>query len=142
VIAYFDTSAVLPLVVDEPGTDLCNRVWTDATRVVSVRLLYPEARAALAKAARMGRLPRAQLTRAVAELDSLIDEVDLIEITPELAHAAGELAQEHRLRGYDAVHLAAARSIADHDLVLVTGDNELAVAARALGITVAITTAH
>jgi predicted nucleic acid-binding protein len=141
VIAYFDTSAVLPLVVKEPSTGLCNRIWTDATRVVSVRLLYPEARAALAKAERMGRLSRAQLTAAVASLDTLIDEVDVIEVTAELAHAAGELAQEQGLRGYDAVHLAAASSIADDDLVLVTGDNGLAVAATALGITVAITTA-
>jgi predicted nucleic acid-binding protein len=141
VIAYFDTSAVLPLVVDEPSSGLCNRVWSEATRVVSVRLLYPEARAALAKAERMGRLSRAQLTAAVAELDTLVDEVDVIEVTAELAHAAGELAQAHGLRGYDAVHLAAARSIADDDLVIVTGDDELAVAAQALGITVAMTTA-
>ena len=79
------------------------------------------------------------LVAAVAELDSIIAEVDLIEVTDELARAAGELAQEHALRGYEAVHLAAARSAADEELVLVTGDADLAAAARALGITVALT---
>ncbi len=90
-IADFDTSALLPLVVSEASTDVCNRIWR-STRVVSVRLLYPEARAALARAERMGRLSRSQLVAAVAELESILAEVDLIEVTDELARAAGELA--------------------------------------------------
>ncbi|MGD9705167.1 MAG: type II toxin-antitoxin system VapC family toxin [Acidimicrobiia bacterium] len=140
-IAYFDTSAVIPLIVAEPSSSTCNRVWNDASRVVSVRLLYPEARAALAKAQRMGRLTGPQLVAAVAELESIITEVDHIEVTAELAHAAGELAHRHGLRGYDAVHLAAAAAAADSDLVLATGDADLAVSATSLGIAVAITNA-
>jgi uncharacterized protein len=136
VIAYFDTSAVVPLVVNEASTAVCNRIWNESARVVSVRLLYPEARAALARARRMGRLTRSQLTAAVIELDSIIDEIDLVEITAELAHTAGELAQQHGLRGYDAVHLAAAHSIVDNDLVLVAGDTDLIAAAQSIGITV------
>lgn len=139
-IAYFDTSAIVPLVIDEASTELCNRIWTESTRVVSVRLLYPEASAALAMAERMGRLTRAQLTAAVNELDSIMTQIDLIEVTSDLAQSAGDLAREHGLRGYDAVHLAAARSVADGELVLVTGDAALAAAARSLGITVTVTT--
>ena len=138
-IAYFDTSAIVPLVIHETSTDVCNRVWTESTRVVSVRLLYPEARSALAKAERMSRLTRTQLTAAVAELDAILAEIDLIEVTADLAHSAGELAQEHGLRGYDAVHLAAAQCIADDDVVLVTGDLDLAAAARRLGIIASVT---
>ncbi|CAN5819560.1 hypothetical protein BH18ACT2_BH18ACT2_20760 [soil metagenome] len=37
-IAYFDTSAIVPLLIDEPGTALAARTWTIADRVVSVRL--------------------------------------------------------------------------------------------------------
>ena len=137
-IAYFDTSAIVPLVVDEATTETCNRLWTESTRVVSVRLLYPEARAALARAGRMGRLTRSQLNAAVLELDSLIEEVDVIELSPDIARSAGELAQQHGLRGYDAVHLAAALAVADDDLVLVTGDVQLAAAAQAAGIAVSV----
>jgi uncharacterized protein len=136
VIAYFDTSAIIPLVIHEPTTDVCNRVWTESTRVVSVLLLYPEARAALAKAERMRRITRSQLSAAVVELDSIVAEIDLIEVTADLARSAGEVAQEHALRGYDAVHLTAARSVANDELVLATGDTDLASAATALGITV------
>lgn len=135
-IAYFDTSSVVPLIVEEASTALCNRVWTEASRVVCARLLYPEARAALARAGRMGRLDGTQLRDAVVELDSIVTQVDHVEVTAQLAQHAGELAEAHGLRGYDAVHLAAAAAVADRDLVLVTGDSELAAAARSVGVAV------
>jgi len=137
VIAYFDTSAVVPLIINEPSTELCVRLWNESSRAVSVRLLYPEARAAFAKAHRMGRITTAQLARAVADLDSIIAEVDHVEVTADLALEAGDLAQSHGLRGYDAVHLAAANAVADRDLVVVTGDVALAAAAEAVGLSVA-----
>jgi predicted nucleic acid-binding protein len=89
VIAYFDTSAIVPLVVDEPTTAASNRLWTESTRVVGSRLIYPEARAALARAERRRRLTENQLHAVVAELNSLVDEVDVIELSPEIARSAG-----------------------------------------------------
>jgi predicted nucleic acid-binding protein len=138
VIAYFDTSAVIPLIVVEPSSNRCNQVWNEASRVVSVRLLYPEARAALARAERMGRITRAQRVAAVAELESIITEIDHIEVTAELAHAAGELVQQHGLRGYVAAHLAVAVAADDIDLILATGDAHLAASATSLGFAVAV----
>ncbi len=138
-IAYFDTSAVIPLIIDEPSSGIFTRVWNDADRSASVRLLYPEARATLAKARRMGRITGPQLTAAIDELDAIITEIDHIEITARLAQAAGELAHAHGLRGYDAVHLAAAAAAAHTDFVVATGDADLAAAARSLGIAVAFT---
>ena len=55
-IAYFDTSALLPLLIDEPGSERAGRLWDEADHVVSVRLIYVEARAALAQARRLERL--------------------------------------------------------------------------------------
>ncbi len=138
-IAYFDTSAVIPLLIGEPSSATCARVWNEAARSISVRLLYPEARAALARAERMGRITKRQHESAVAELEAIITEIDYVEITPELARHAGDIAHAHHLRGYDAVHLAAAMSALDAELVLVTGDNDLAAAARSLGLAVALT---
>ena len=138
-IADFDTSAIVPLIVDEPTTETCNRLWNEATRVVCVRLIYPESRAALARAERLGRLTPLQLREAVAERESIIDEIDLVEIGPDLARDAGDLAEHFGLRGYDAVHLAAALAVNDDDVVLVTGDRELATAARAAGLATTLT---
>jgi len=44
VIADFDTSALVPLIIDEPSTERCQRLRNESTRIVNVRLLYPEAR--------------------------------------------------------------------------------------------------
>lgn len=136
-IAYFDTSAVVPLLVQEPTTEQCTRLWDEATRVLTVRLTYPEARAALASAHRAGRLTQPQLTAAVSELAELLDQADVVELDAGLARTAGDLAQRHALRGYDAVHLAAALAAADDELVLVTGDADLASAAAVAGLAVA-----
>jgi len=46
-----------------------------------------------------------------------------------LAQAAGELAERHALRGYDAVHLASAIAIKDSNLVMATWDRDLGAAA-------------
>jgi uncharacterized protein len=53
-----------------------------------------------------------------------------------LARTAGELAERHALRGYDAVHLACATAIDDPELVIATWDRDLTSAAIARSQTV------
>ena len=136
-IAYFDTSAVVPLIVVEAGSARAASLWDGADRVVSARLLYPEGRAVLAQAHRLGRLTARQHRGAVTELDSRYEELDLVDIDDVLARRAGDLAEAHGLRGYDAVHLAAADRVRDPDLVVVAGDGALLEAATSEGMTVA-----
>lgn len=133
-IAYFDTSAVVPLLVAEPGSARAAKLWDEADRAVSVRLVYPEGRAALAQAHRLGRLTARQLRAAVRELETKYQELNIVELDEVLARRAGHLAELHRLRGYDAVHLAAADRVRDADLVVVAGDRPLLTAAAAEGI--------
>lgn len=136
-IAYFDTSAVVPLLVAEAGSARSSLLWDGADRVVSVRLVYPECRAALAQAHRLGRVTTRQLRVAVTEFDSRYEELDLIDIDDSLARRAGDLAESHGLRGYNAVHLAAADRVLDPDLVVVAGDGALLDAATSEGMTIA-----
>ncbi|MCA1703791.1 MAG: type II toxin-antitoxin system VapC family toxin [Actinobacteria bacterium] len=133
-IAYFDTSAVLPLAVAEAGSARAATLWDGADRAVSVRLVYPEGRAALAQAQRLGRLTVRQLRAAVREFEARYQELDLVELDDVLARRAGHLAELHGLRGYDAVHLAAADRVRDLDLVVVAWDRALLTAAAAEGI--------
>ena len=137
--AYFDTSALVPLLIDEPGTDAAGAVWDEAERVVTVRLAYAEARAALAQAARLGRITSGHHDRSASALDNLLDQVELVEVDDALVRAAGALAQQHSLRAYDAVHLAAALTVSDPRLVLVAGDLALLGAATAEGVATAPT---
>lgn len=137
-IAYFDTSCLVPMLVAEPISTACLRLWAAAERVVSVPLLYVEGRAALARAHRLGRVDTRQLAAAVNGLEALVGEVDMIGVTLDLSRMAGELAQVHALRGYDAVHLAAATVRLDPELVFVTADQSLAAAATASGLAVSV----
>ncbi|MET0921118.1 MAG: type II toxin-antitoxin system VapC family toxin [Acidimicrobiia bacterium] len=133
-IAYFDTSAVVPLLVAEQGSSAAHAAWNAATRVASVRLVYPESRAALAQAHRSRRITTRQLRRAVDVLELICAQLDVVEVDDDLAHHAGELAEAHGLRGYDAVHLAAADRMRDAELVMVAGDRALLDATQRLGI--------
>lgn len=138
-IAYFDTSALVPLVVEEPASDRCAEHWSTADRLVSVRIVVVEARAALAQANRTKRLTQRALRTAVDALDELLTQMDLVDLDDDLANRAAELAETQALRAYDAVHLAAALTVADDDLVLVTGDRAMASAAVAVGMAAATT---
>lgn len=72
-------------------------------------------------------------------LGDLYEQLDMIGVDDALVRRAGAMAQQHALRGYDAVHLAAAERVADETTVLLSGDRELGNAARALGLVVADT---
>lgn len=138
-IAYFDTSAVVPLLVQEAGSERANLLWNEADRIASVRLVYAEGRAALAMAARLGRIDQIALRLAVDELDRLYQQMDHIEVTDTLIWRAGVLAEDYSLRGYDAVHLAAAEVLRAESLVFVAGDDLFCKAAEILGLAVAHT---
>lgn len=136
-ICYFDTSALVPLLIDEPTTVDVRRLWDDSDRVATVRIAVVETAAALAQAARAGRLSQAQHSAAKQSASYLFDRTDLVEIDEPLGHNAARLAELHALRGYDAVHLAAAMMILDRHLVFVAGDQSLLRAAKSAGLTTA-----
>lgn len=137
-IVYFDTSALIPLFTDEPGSEVANFLWDEADRKVSARVVYVEARAALATAERQHRFETGTYPEVLASFEEAHDEIDLLEITDELMRSAGELAERHALRGFDATHLAAAIAAADDDLVLAAGDRALIAAAENVGLQVAV----
>jgi uncharacterized protein len=131
-IVYFDTSAIVPIVVEEPASRPASRLWDDADRLVSSRLSYVETRAALAMARRLHRIADSALQEAVEAFEAVYLQLDIVEVTEQLVREAGEMAQRFGLRGYDAVHLASAQTVADPNLVLAAGDANLLSAARAL----------
>jgi uncharacterized protein len=108
-------------------------LWDRADLLVSSQLVYPEARAALAAAARAGRIDESTHASAVAALEDLYAELRIIAIDELLARQAGDLTSQHALRGYDAVHLACALNVEGDDVLLATWDNDLNSAARATG---------
>lgn len=134
-ITYVDTSTLIKLIVDEPGSDVAEEIWTTADALVGVTLVEVEARAALGAAHRAGRLTAAEHRRTFKILRELLDQLDTVGVTAELVSVACDLADAHGLRGYDAVHLAAARLVQSD--ILTSADTDLCNAAEREGIHVA-----
>jgi len=135
VITYVDTSTLIKLIVDEAGPERAELIWQSADSIASVSLVVLEARAAIAAAARGNRLSAVQLHVAKTELASFVEDLHLVEVTEELIDSAAQLAETESLRGYDAVHLAAAIFLGA--AVLASADQALCEAAERRGLHIA-----
>lgn len=133
-IIYLDTSAVVPMLIEEPSTSSCRQVWEAADDAVTSRLTYVETAAALAQATRLGRLTPAQHRASLDLLKALWAQCEVLDLDQALAVTAANLAHDHGLRGYDAVHCAAGVRLRDDDLVAVSGDHTLLTAWSVLGV--------
>jgi predicted nucleic acid-binding protein len=105
-ILYLDTSSLVKLYVDEPGSGEVRRLTEQADVVAASVVAYPEARAALARRWRERSLTAAAHRRAKAAFEADWPTVLALDVSSPLAKSAGDLAERHRLRGFDALHLA------------------------------------
>ncbi len=107
-ILYLDTSSLVKLYIDEEHSDLVH-AWANRAEVLSTsRVGYPEAVAAVARRWREGDLDDEAfhaIRQALADQWPAFSSVDLNE------QAAADLAARHFLRGFDAIHLAAALEV-------------------------------
>lgn len=107
-ILYLDTSALVKLYAEEEGTGTVERAVGEAESVATSVVAYAEARAAFARKVREGVFSRENRDDAVEALDGDWVILERSEVTENLVIDAGDLAEEHALRGFDAVHLASA----------------------------------
>ena len=136
-LVYFDSSALVKLVLDETGSDIAATLWNACDAALSSRLAYPEVCAALAAAGRYHDLTESETTTALTEWDEFWASIRPVELTPTVEHNAGHLTRKHRLRGADAVHLASALTLGDADLTMAAWDRRLHAGAGAAGLAVA-----
>lgn len=124
---------MVKLVVEEVGSDEAAALWDGADAVLSSRVAYSEVRAALAAAHRGGRLSRRQLAGAKRLWSGLWDALRVVELSPELGQLSGDLAEEHALSGFDAIHLASALLLSADELIVATWDSRLHAAVGGTG---------
>jgi len=136
-LIYFDSSALVKLLADEPGSDLAAELWDGCDAAMASRLAYPEVRAALAASARNHDISDAELEAAERDWDDYWAATRPVELTAAVERHAGHLARAHALRGADAVHLASALAIGDPELIVAVWDRRLHAGARAAGCRVA-----
>ncbi|MEA2009451.1 MAG: type II toxin-antitoxin system VapC family toxin [Actinomycetota bacterium] len=136
-VCYFDSSALVKMLLDESESDLARSLWSGADLVLTSVVAYAEVRAALAMASRLERLTESDHVRAKAYWERMWESISTVEATRDVVERAGSLAERHQLRGFDAVHLASASVVASTLLIVATWDEQLSDAAAAMGYSVA-----
>ena len=138
-ILYLDTSALIKRYIDETGSEE-SRTWIKVSQTKATSLITrAEMAAGLTRLLRMNVLTRADYSRAIQEFRTDWIDYRRLAMTEQLVARAARLACEFGLRGYDAVHLAAALTWQENlnfTVTLATFDKELADAARQSGLTV------
>jgi uncharacterized protein len=143
---YMDTSALVKRYAAEVGTAWATSliVARPIAAVFTVRLTGPETIAALERKVRTGEASRREMDRAITRFESDWRwRFELIEAGPDLTDHAMRLVRRYPLRGYDAVHLAAALTADDvyrrrtgTRVTLISADRDQLQAAQAEGVLV------
>ena len=136
-IVYADTSALVKLFVSEENSDATRDMLWGAQLLGTGLLTRAELGSALARGAQRGYLSAEKALEARRRLEVVWGSWVHIVMDEALVRRAEQLAWEYGLRGYDAVHLAAAKGWHEeigHGVVLATFDRELWKAAELAGL--------
>ena len=134
---YLDTSALVKLHIDEEGRLGVRRAVADAETTATTAVAYVEARAAFVRRRHEGVLSVKDYARITTDLDADWQRYLVVTITDRLIRESARLAEIHRLRAYDAVHLASATGIRARlaePVVFACFDRRLGRAARREGL--------
>lgn len=136
---YWDSSALVPLLVAEPATPHRESVLREDAGVVTWWGSLVECASALHRLERERRLWGSDFLRSMGRLEVLANAWREVEPSGRVRRRARRLLGVHPLRSADALQLAAALVVADDDprsLSFVSGDARLAQAARREGFAV------
>ncbi|MBI4588220.1 MAG: type II toxin-antitoxin system VapC family toxin [Candidatus Rokubacteria bacterium] len=108
---YLDTSALVKLYVDEEGSPMIRSAIEQAGLIATSAIAYIEARAAFARRRHEGGLSAGDYRRIIRDLDADWSHCLIVEVTDPLIREGARLVEAHRLRAYDAIHLASAVTV-------------------------------
>lgn len=120
---------------DEAAT--VSALLSDSRDSATSRFTFVECVAAVSRARREGRIGRKEEGAAGRSFEKLWAAMTIVEVGPDIALAAADLARKHPLRAADALHLASAVAISSSQdpTVFVCWDTRLREAVRAVGLT-------
>ena len=111
---YLDTSALLKLYVDEQESEFVRQAAEGARFIATSVLAYVEARAALVRRRHQGDLSPIDYRRLVRDFEADWSRYLTVEVSASILRESARLSEVHRLRAYDAIHLASASTVHGH----------------------------
>jgi predicted nucleic acid-binding protein len=110
-VVYLDTSSLVKLYVrEEDSPKVADLVRTSKATATSL-IAYTEARAAFARRFREKAFTSGEYEHLVSAFDKDWDNYLIVRVTRKLVRFAGELAEKHGLRAFDAIHLSSALTL-------------------------------
>ena len=103
---YLDTSSLIKLYIEEPGSDEVRQDLGQADTAATSTVSYAEARATFARLRRDRKLTPAMFQMVKRDFDADWSKLAIIEPTVSVCRTAGALAERYRLRGCDSIQLA------------------------------------
>jgi predicted nucleic acid-binding protein len=135
-VKFWDSSAVVPLLVPEVMSGSMQRLYEDDPVMAAWWATEIECTSAIARRQRLGPLPENVATEGFVRLKALREGWHEVEPGEELRESAKRLLRVHDLRTADALQLAAAVYVAEarpSTLEFVSLDDRLLAAARREG---------
>ncbi len=143
---YLDTSALVKRYVDETGSSWLQTTLETPPRpsIILVQLAIVEMTSALMRRVREGAVSAPEYTQIQnAFLSDCLGHYELVAVVDDIINKANRLLEEHPLRAYDAIHLAAAvvsnQALVARDLpplLFLSADDRLNQAASVEGLAV------
>ena len=110
-VLYLDTSSLVKLYVEEKdSSQIANLVGASNVTATSL-VAYAEARAGFARRFRERAFTANEYRLLLSSLNEDWGNYLILKVTNELVRRAGDLAEKHALRGFDAIHLSSAVSL-------------------------------
>jgi predicted nucleic acid-binding protein len=113
---YLDTSSLIKLYIDEPGSDEVRQDLSEASAGATSLVTYAETRATLARLRRLGNITPSGFRLAKRDFDVDRSIFVIVPLSEMLCRSAADLAERHGLRGFDSIHLATFLHLANNDL--------------------------
>ncbi len=114
-ILYLDTSSLVKLYVEEPGSESIRELSAGASLLATSVVAYAEARSAFARRARERGLTRSEHEKVKAEFERDWPGMLALDVTDAIARRAGAIAEKRALRGFDGIHLASFLFLREED---------------------------
>nr|VFJ45248.1 MAG: hypothetical protein BECKDK2373B_GA0170837_10105 [Candidatus Kentron sp. DK]VFJ56971.1 MAG: hypothetical protein BECKDK2373C_GA0170839_105625 [Candidatus Kentron sp. DK] len=131
---FFDSSAFVKRFVEEAGSREVDNYCEQASSLGLSILCIPEMASALNRKRREGDLTKGDYRQIKTQIGKDVEDVQIIDLTPEVTQGAVRLLERHVLRSLDALHIACALEW-EADL-FVSSDKRQAQASRDSGLDV------
>jgi len=133
---YLDTSALIKRYIWESGSEQVRHVFRENGVIVTSKIAYPEVYAAFTRRMREGHLVPIRYRQVCRLFEREWRAYLIVEVHDEVLHLSRDLIKKYPLRGFDALHLASAKSLGRQlrtTITFVCADQRLLESAKAEG---------